>query len=76
MNLKTQIIASKGKFFSIVYKRLDNKVGKYVCRTGVKKGIKGTGVPLVSENHVTLYAVNRDGHRTFCLDNILECSLA
>lgn len=76
MNLKTQIISSKGKFFSIVYKRADSQIGKYVCRTGVKKGIKGTGVPLNSENHITLYAVNRDGHRTFCLDNILECSLA
>jgi hypothetical protein len=76
MNLKNEINASKGKFFSILYKRADTTIHKYVCRIGVKKGVKGTGKPALSENHVTLFAVNRDGHRTFCLDNILECSLA
>lgn len=69
------IHASKGKFFSILYRRLDGAEGKYVCRTGVTKGVKGTGRHSDSQNHVTLYAVNRNGHRTFCLDNILECSL-
>ena len=73
---KDEIRKTKGRFFSIVYRKKDGTVNRHVLRTGVKKGLKEGGKPRpeIPEN-ITIFSVTRDEWRSFILANILECSI-
>lgn len=74
------IKATKGKFFSVMYRNKLGDVSRYVVRTGVKKNLKG-GTNHAPKGTVTLYAVSKDGdrsnfgYRTLYLDNIREMKM-
>jgi hypothetical protein len=74
------IKATKGKFFSVMYRNKLGDVSRYVVRTGVKKNLKG-GTNYAPKGTVTLYAVSKDGdrsnfgYRTLYLDNIREMKI-
>jgi hypothetical protein len=75
---KSELKKSNGKFFSIKYMKKDGTTESYVVRSGVSKGVQGTGHAPLPENedkYVKLFALKRDCHRTFLLDSIIECSL-
>lgn len=75
---KQELKKSNGKFFSIRYQKKDGTIETYVVRTGVSKGVMGTGhapLPESEDKYVKLWALKRDCHRTFLLDSILDCSL-
>ena len=73
---KDEIRKTKGRFFSILYRKKDGTINKHVLRTGVKVGLKegGTPRPEIPEN-ITIYSVTRKEWRSFILANILECSI-
>ena len=76
---ETKINQSNGKFFSIVYKNMKGEINKYVCRTGVKKGLKG-GTNNCPPEAKTLYCVTKNGKprndfNTFYVDMIFKTSL-
>lgn len=73
---KQDIAKTKGRFFSIVYRKKDGTVNRHILRTGVKKGLKEGGKPRpeIPEN-ITIFSVTRDEWRSFILANILECSI-
>jgi len=44
-NLDREIAATKGKIFALGFVKANGDYRRMVCRTGVKKGVKGTGKP-------------------------------
>ena len=62
MNIKQQIENTKGKFFSLHYVNAKGEAANYVCRTGVKKHLKG-GKNYCPPNAITVYAVSKNGQR-------------
>ena len=62
--VKNTIDATKGRFFTVSFIKADGTIRKMTTRTGVKKGIKGTGVPMKSDDAVRLYDVNIQQYRT------------
>lgn len=66
-----KITETKGKFFSITFTKADGSVRVMVARTGVKKGVKGTGTkkPL-ADNLIKVYDVIAKGFRTINLDRV------
>ena len=59
------IIKKKGKnFFSVAFtKRSDNHLRIMNCRTGVSKGVKGTGKKKKDNSLITVYDVNKKNYR-------------
>lgn len=73
---KDDIRRTKGRFFSIVYRKKDGTINKHVLRTGVKVGLKEGGKPRpeIPEN-ITIYSVTRKEWRSFILSSILQSSI-
>jgi hypothetical protein len=66
------IRASKGKILSVRYRKKDGTMRDMVCRTEVKKGVKGTGMAYDPVEHdlMTVYDVQAEGWRMINLDEI------
>ena len=63
MHINELIIkATDGKFFSINYVNNKGEKNSYVVRTGVKKGLKGTGRPCPLDA-VNLYVISKNGKK-------------
>lgn len=62
---------TKGKFFTINYQKTDGQVRKMVARTGVRKGLLGTGKP-TPQHLVSVYDVVNKGYRSINPENVLS----
>ena len=64
---------TKGRFFSIYYKKKDGSMGRYTARVGVKKHLRG-GTSYKPDNSITVYSVtnNNPGYKTFLIEGIME----
>lgn len=62
---------TKGKFFTINYQKADGQVRKMVARTGVRKGLVGTGKP-TPQHLVSVYDVVNKGYRSINPENVLS----
>jgi hypothetical protein len=64
---------TKGRFFSIYYKKKDGSMGRYTARMGVKKYLRG-GQSYKPDNSITVYSVtnNNKGYKTFLVEGIKE----
>ena len=69
--VKNTIDATKGRFFIVTFIKADGTIRKMITRTGVKKGIKGTGVPMKSADAIRLYDVNIQQYRTVKPSNVI-----
>jgi hypothetical protein len=56
---------TNGKLFSVSFEKRDGTMRDMVCRTGVTKGVKGTGMAYEPEDCdlMTVYDVEREGYR-------------
>ncbi len=70
--MKHFINQTKGKFFTVMYKKADGEIRKVVARTGVKKHLKGYGLPKHSPDNITVWDAVNKGYRTLKVDNILS----
>ena len=70
---------TKGRIFSATYNKKNGETRVIVCRTGVKKGVKGTGTWMYDRTkYVKVYDMHRQGFRTLILDQIddIKCGAA
>jgi len=70
---------TKGRIFSVGYNKKDGTFRRIVCRTGVQKGVKGTGTWMYDRTkYVKVYDMHRQGFRTLIIDNIdnIKCGAA
>lgn len=70
---------TKGRIFSATYNKKNGETRIIVCRTGVKKGVKGTGTWMYDRTkYVKVYDMHRQGFRTLILDQIdeIKCGAA
>ena len=68
-----EIRKSDGKIFSVHFiKRTTGELKKMVCRLGVKKGVKGVGLPYnpLSKGLLPVFDMQKNGFRQISLDNI------
>lgn len=66
---------TEGKFFTIhFYKRSDGSLRKMTARTGVKKGVKGTGMKYNPEQHnlQVVFDIRQGEFRAIPLDQIVS----
>ncbi len=62
---------TQGKFFTINYRKADGTTRKMLARTGVKKGLLGTGKSTPS-HLVSVYDVVNKGYRSINPENVLS----
>jgi len=70
---------TKGRIFSATYNKKNGETRVIVCRTGVKKGVKGTGTWMYDRTkYVKVFDMHRQGFRTLILDQIddIKCGAA
>ena len=71
--LRNIISATKGQFFSVRFVKENGSMRNMICRTGVKKGIKGTGYPMSESKKLIrwrVYDMNKKAYRTIPIDRI------
>ena len=62
---------TKGRIFSVDYTKKNGETRVIVCRTGVKKGVKGTGTWMYDRTkYVKVFDMHRQGFRTLILESI------
>lgn len=68
---------SKGKFFSVTFEKKDGTLRKMVCRTGVKKHLKGGTLKHnpAELGHAIVYDVQKKGYRTINMNTVKDISL-
>ena len=62
--------ATKGAFFTCTFRKKDGTLRKMVARTGVKKGLTGTGRTWEKENLVTVWDIEAKGYRHINLETL------
>ena len=71
-NIRNIIDAANGKFFSVRFMKKDGTVRDMVCRTGVKKHLKGGSDTLAGkDNIVKVYDVQAKGYRCFDVSRVI-----
>lgn len=76
--IRDMIYQSKGRFFTVIFKKLDGSLRKMNCRIGVHKGIKDPfGLHKMNHdwNRITVWDVPNKGYRSFYISNIKELSI-
>lgn len=64
---------TKGRIFSVGYNKKNGECRRVICRTGVKKGVKGTGTWMYDRTkYVKVYDMHNRGFRTLILDSITD----
>ena len=68
---------SKGRFFSVTFEKKDGSLRKMVCRTGVKKRLKGGTLKHnpAEFGHAIVYDVQKKGYRTINMNTVKDISL-
>jgi len=70
---KDLILATGGKTFSaITRKRTNGELRKFICRTGVKKGVTGAGAPYDPKAYdlICIYDFKACGFRMLAMDSL------
>jgi hypothetical protein len=73
--IKKLVEQTKGRIFSVEFiKRTDNTFRKMLCRTGVRKYIRGGGRNYSPEkkNLLSVFDMKKIGYRMIPVENILE----
>jgi hypothetical protein len=75
--IKRKIKESNGKFFSIKFIKKDGTTREMLCRTDVKKHLKGgeNNNPNLGESQIVVYDIQKKGYRTINLDSVFYTSL-
>lgn len=68
--MKTLIDSTKGRFYVVEYLKLDGTLRKMLTRTGVSKGVKGTGLPNTKENILRAYDLSIGQWRSINLETV------
>lgn len=71
--VKTIINNSKGRFFTVTFKKADGSLRKMTARTGVNKGITGTGhsrSELVKDTYALVWACDAENFRNVNYDTV------
>jgi len=78
LKLQDEILATKGKFFSVTFTKKDGSQREMTCRLGVHKNqVGGTNnVVKDSNSYMTVFSVNDDDYRTINLSTISEFKFA
>lgn len=68
---------ANGKFFSVTFEKKDGTLRKMVCRTGVKKHLKGGELKHnpAELGHLVVFDVQKKEYRTINLNTVKEISL-
>jgi hypothetical protein len=69
---------SKGKIFSVIFiKRTDKSLRKMVCRTGVKKHLKGGKSPynFSDKDLISVFDVQKKDYRTIDINSLVEVKI-
>lgn len=70
---RDQILATKGKFFSVSFIKKDGSERKMTARLGVKKDIKGVGMKYdpLERNLIVVFDIHKKAYRMINLSTIL-----
>ena len=74
--MRSIIEATKGRFFTIVYRKRDGTIRRMNCRTGVVRYVKGSGLPRNNADLVTVYDVQMKGYRSINTNRIVAMKFA
>ena len=67
---------SNGKIFSVTFRKVNGDIRKMICRTGVKKGLKGAPrYNAIDKNILNVYDVKANGFRCFKCENIISMKI-
>ena len=71
--MREQILATKGKFFSVSFIKKDGTTRKMTARLGVKKDIKGVGLKFnpSERNLIVVFDIHKKAYRMINLSTIL-----
>ncbi len=75
ITLRGIIYGTKGRFFSVRFKKADGTIRDMNCRAFVRKGIKGTGYPMSKAKRLIRWRVwdlQKKGWRTIPIDRIIS----
>ncbi len=66
--------STKGRLFTVLFvRRSDGNLRQMNCRTGVKKGVKGTGKPVDPKHRlITVWDMKAEGFRSIPEEGIKE----
>ena len=72
--MKAQILATKGRIFSVTFIKKDGTERRMVCRTGVQKGVKGVGLKFdpSSKNLMVVFDMQKKAFRMINLSTLLS----
>ena len=68
--MKTLIDSTKGRFYVVQFIKSSGEVRKMLTRTGIKKGILGTGLPNTKENILRAYDLSIGQWRSINLETV------
>lgn len=73
-------LAKKGRFFTVTFVKRggDKEVRRMVCRTGVKKGVKGVGMSFDPEARglLPVWDAEKQQYRMVSLDGLVSAHIA
>lgn len=74
MNAKDLIASTKGRIFSVTFRKADGTIRKMVARTGVKRYLKGGENKALASNPalVVVYDVQAKGYRMVNTDTVIS----
>ena len=70
-NLSEKLLATKGKFITVTFKKKDGTIRVMNCRLGVTKYLKGGTSTLDPEKFITVYDLQSKGYRAISKESIL-----
>lgn len=68
--MKNLIDSTKGRFFVVEFVKSNGELRKMLTRTGIKKGVLGTGLPNTKENILRVYDVSIGQWRSVNLETV------
>lgn len=74
--LETLVRSSSGRIMNITFTKADGSLREMRCRTGVKKGVKGTGRrPGLHTATIPVFDMEKEAWRSFNLDRVHTVSM-
>lgn len=77
-DIRATVSSLNGKIFSVKFiKRTTGEEREMVCRTGVKKDLKGGELAFdpIAKNLLMVYDMQKKGYRSIPIENILEIKI-
>lgn len=75
MNLDSLILESHGRFLTVRFVKKDGTIRTMLCRTGVKKYLKGGHSTLNPDEYLTVFDVNIKDYRAVARERILSVTI-